>query len=63
MTTRTQQLYNVTLYWHDKTEVLRGWGNSRTEAVADAMNSAGYGGGAARALKSWDAQKVTSNAT
>ncbi len=57
-TTRTQVLYRVTLEWHDKTEILEGWGNSRQSAAADAMNSAGYGGGALRALKSWDAKKV-----
>lgn len=56
--TRTQKLYEVTLDWGNEKEVLKGWGNNRAEAVADAMNNAGYGGGAARALKSWDAQLV-----
>jgi hypothetical protein len=55
-TTRTQNLYKVTLIWRDKTEVLDGWGNSREAAAADAANSAGYGGGAMRALKGWDAE-------
>ena len=58
-TTRTQHLYEVTLQWHDKTEVLQGWGNSKEDAAADAMNSAGYGGGAVRALKGWSAKKVS----
>lgn len=57
-TTRTQHLYEVTLIWHDKTEVLKGWGHSRESAAADAANSAGYGGGAMGALKGWDAKKV-----
>jgi len=58
-TTRTQHLYKVTLEWHDKTEILEGWGHDRQSAAADAMNSAGYGGGALRALKSWNAEQVT----
>lgn len=58
-TTRTQHLYEVTLQWHDKTEVLQGWGNSKEDAAADAMNSAGYGGGAIRALKGWSAKRVS----
>ena len=57
MTTRTQSKYTVTLKWFDKTETLVGWGNSREEAIADAMNNAGYGGGAVRALKGWDAKR------
>jgi hypothetical protein len=60
MTTRTQKLYEITLTWRGgKTEVLKGWGNSKQEAAADAMNSAGYGGGALRALDSWDAKEVS----
>ena len=55
---RTQELYEVTLDWGYKKEVLKGWGTNRTEAAADAMNSAGYGGGAMRALESWDARKI-----
>ena len=58
-TTRTQSLYEVTLHWGDgKVEVLKGWGSNRMEAAADAMNSAGYGGGALRALDYWDAKKA-----
>jgi hypothetical protein len=56
--TRTQHLYEVTLDWGYETEVIKGWGSNRTEAAADAMNSAGYGGGAMLALKSWEAKKV-----
>jgi hypothetical protein len=55
---RTQHLYKVTLTWHDKVEVLEGWGTDRQSAAADAMNSAGYGDGALGALKGWDAEQV-----
>ena len=55
---RTQHLYEVILTWHDKKETLKGWGNSEEEAAADAMNSAGYGGGAVRALRGWEAKRI-----
>jgi hypothetical protein len=58
-TTRTQNLYEVTVYWLDgKVETLKGWGAGRMDAAADAFNSAGYGAGALRAVDYWDAKKV-----
>ncbi len=59
MATRTQELYDVTLHWLDgKVDKLKGWGDSRESAAADAVNSAGYGGGALRALDYWEAKKA-----
>ena len=56
MTVRTQQEYIVELHWRDgKVDTLVGWGESRQAAAADAMNTAGYGGGALAALDYWDA--------
>lgn len=56
MTTRTQTQYKIVLHWLDgKTETLTGWGDSERGAAADAMNTAGYGGGAVRALDYFEA--------
>ncbi len=57
-TKRVQDKYKVTLHWKgDDTQELEGWGVSRTTAAADAMNSAGIGGGALAALDYWEAEK------
>lgn len=60
MATRTQDLYKVTVHWLDGTvDYLDGWGATRQAAAADALNSAGYGGGALAALDYWDAELAT----
>ena len=59
MATRNQDSYKVTLHWKGSlgTQEGIGWGSSRQEAAADAMNSMGIGYGALAALDYWDAVK------
>ena len=58
MATRTQDEYLITLHWlTGEAETLTGWGDTPNAAAADAVRSAGYGGGALAALDYWSGEK------